>query len=83
MGGIDLFPNATIWIQRDEFTYYVRDAWLDGGSKGADRSANLAALERMIRLAGSPARVIPGHDPLQFTRFGAQGRVAHIDRGNR
>jgi hypothetical protein len=44
----------------------------------ADRESNLAAIDRMIRLAGSAARVVPGHDPEQFKRFPTQGRVARI-----
>lgn len=43
-----------------------------------DRAANLAAQKRMIALAGSADRVIPGHDPRQFERFPAHGRVARI-----
>src|SRR5882762_7026283 len=26
-GGIDLFPSARIWIQKDEYDYYTSDAW--------------------------------------------------------
>jgi len=158
MGGIDLFPNATIHIQREEYEYYTGPAWREGGSHGGideedvldlvrrnmagkvvlvdgddvevlpgiraytgarhtyasqyllvegdqpfvlasdncylfrnldthtagatfrpeDRAGNEVALERMARLAGSPTRVIPGHDPLQFERFPSQGRVARI-----
>jgi glyoxylase-like metal-dependent hydrolase (beta-lactamase superfamily II) len=25
--GVDLFPNATVWIQRDEYRYYTGEAW--------------------------------------------------------
>jgi glyoxylase-like metal-dependent hydrolase (beta-lactamase superfamily II) len=32
--GIDLFPNARIWIQRDEYTYYTGPAWQPGGRPG-------------------------------------------------
>jgi len=158
MGGIDLFPGATVHIQRDEYAYYTGPAWRDGGRHGGideedvvalvrrnlagkvdlvegddaevipgiraytgarhtyasqyilvegdepfvlasdncylfrnlethtagatflpeDRAGNEAALERMARLAGSPARVVPGHDPLQFLRFPTRGRVALI-----
>ncbi len=158
MGGIDLFPDATIWIQKDEYTYYTGPAWQKGGQSGgiepedlltllrrntqgklrlidgddreifpgirvftgarhtfdsqyilvegtpnivlasdncylfrnletktpiptferADRAGNVKALERMVSLAGAPERVIPGHDPLVFTRFPAQGRIAKI-----
>lgn len=30
----DLFPNATLWIQRDEYRYYTGDAWQPGGKPG-------------------------------------------------
>ncbi len=158
MGGIDLFPNATIWIQKDEFAYYTGPAWQQGGKSGgidpedlvnllkrntqrklrlidgddreilpgirvftgarhtyasqyvridgtpsfvlasdncylyrnlesktpiptfasSDHDANVKAMERMVSLAGAPERVIPGHDPLVFTRFPTKGRIAKI-----
>jgi glyoxylase-like metal-dependent hydrolase (beta-lactamase superfamily II) len=158
MGGIDLFPKAIVWIQKDEFLYYTGPAWQPAGDHGgidpddvqqlvrlntegrlrlvngdnielfpgiraytgarhtfasqylridghppfvlasdsvylyrnlaehkpsatfttADYPANLKAQERMVRLAGSPDRVIPGHDALQFQKFPTEGRVAKI-----
>ena len=158
MGGIDLFPEATIWIQEEEFRYYTGPAWQEGGRHGGidpddilhlvrrntagtvrlikgdaveilpgitvytggrhtyasqyiqvtgnppyvlasdncylyrnlrqglpvatftteDRPANLDAQDRMVQLAGSAQRVVPGHDPEQFERFPSQGRVARI-----
>jgi hypothetical protein len=44
----------------------------------ADYPANIKQQERMARLAGSPDRIIPGHDALQFEKFPVQGRVAKI-----
>ena len=158
MGGIDLFPKATVWIQREEFRYYTGEAWQSGGDHGgidpddvrelvrintegrlrlvdgddqeiipgiraytgarhtyqsqylrvdgnppfvlasdnvylfrnltahrasatfsdADHAANVAAQSRMIELAGSPDRIVPGHDALQFQRFPMEGRIARI-----
>jgi glyoxylase-like metal-dependent hydrolase (beta-lactamase superfamily II) len=158
MGGIDLFPNATIWIQKGEFRYYTGPAWQSGGDHDgidpddvlelvrlntvgrlklidgdnveifpgiraytggrhtyasqyigvagsppfvlasdnvylyrnlaehrpsatfseADYPANLENQQRMIQLAGSADRVIPGHDALQFEKYPALGRVARI-----
>lgn len=158
MGGIDLFPEATIWIQRAEYDYYMGQSWQPGQSRAADvddlvtllkrnaagkvrlvngddqeilpgiraytgarhtyaaqyirvagsppfvlasdncylyrnldtkspiaqtfseadRAANVAALDRMISLAGARERVVPGHDPRQFERFPTKGRVARI-----
>jgi glyoxylase-like metal-dependent hydrolase (beta-lactamase superfamily II) len=158
LGGIDLFPNATVWIQQEEFRYYTGPAWQPGGDHDgidpddvaelvkintqgrlrlvegddveilpgiraytggrhtfasqfirvagdpayvlasdnvylyrnlierkpsatfseADYAGNLRAQERMIALAGSAERVIPGHDVSQFQKFPTQGRVATI-----
>ena len=158
MGGIDLFPKATVWIQKEESRYYTGDAWQPGGNHGgidpedvqqlvklntegrlrlvdgdnveifpgirvytggrhtyasqylrvegnppfvlasdncylyrnlaehkasatfseADQAANIKNQARMIELAGSAERVVPGHDMLQFQKFPTQGRVAKI-----
>ncbi|HEY4878882.1 MAG TPA: N-acyl homoserine lactonase family protein [Candidatus Acidoferrales bacterium] len=158
LGGIDLFPKAIVWIQKEEYRYYTMDAWQAGGNhdgidpgdikelsqlntdgrvrlvdgdnveifpgiraytgsrhtyasqylrvdgnppfvlasdncylylnlsthlpsatfSDADHRANIAQQARMISLAGSPDRVVPGHDPLQFQKFPTEGRVATI-----
>jgi glyoxylase-like metal-dependent hydrolase (beta-lactamase superfamily II) len=158
MGGIDLFPKANVWIQKEEFRYYTQDAWQPGGDHGgidpddvqqlvrlntegrlrlidgdnveifpgiraytgarhtfasqylrvggtppfvlasdsvylyrnlaehkpsatfseADYPANLENQERMIQLAGSADRVVPGHDALQFQKFASRGRIAKL-----
>lgn len=158
MGGIDLFPKAAVWIQKDEYRYYTGDAWQRGGNHGgidpgdvqslvkvntegrlrlvdgdnqeilpgiraftgarhtyasqyvrvegqppfvlasdncyfyrnlerhlasatfsdADHEANIKNQARMIELAGSVDRVVPGHDALQFQKFPTEGRIAKI-----
>lgn len=158
LGGIDLFPKATVWIQKEEYRYYTGPAWQPGGDhegidpddiveltklntegrvhlvegddveifpgiraytggrhtyasqyirvagkpafvlasdnvylyrnltehrpsatfSEADYPANLNAQQRMIDLAGSAERVVPGHDALQFQKFPTKGRVATI-----
>ena len=158
MGGIGLFPKATVWIQKEEFRYYTGEAWQAGGQhggidpeeaqelvrlntegrlrlvdgdnveifpgiraytgarhtyasqylrvdgnppfvlasdnsylwrnlqerkasatfSGADQPANIKNQARMMELAGSIDRVIPGHDALQFQKFPTQGRIVRI-----
>ncbi|HEX4438823.1 MAG TPA: N-acyl homoserine lactonase family protein [Thermoanaerobaculia bacterium] len=160
VGGVDLFPKATVWIQRQEYAYYTGDAWQPGGHHGgidpedmeallrinadgrlrlvdgddreilpgiraytgarhtyasqylavagaapvvlasdncylyrnlaehrasatfsdADRDANVRNQARMAQLAGSPDRVVPGHDAKQFEKYPAShgGHVAKI-----
>jgi len=34
--GMDLFPNATVWIQKDEYQYYTGEAWQPGERSQAD-----------------------------------------------
>jgi glyoxylase-like metal-dependent hydrolase (beta-lactamase superfamily II) len=145
--GVDLFPRAKIWIQKDEYEYYVgangevlhrggvdtEDAKMFAGLKAVgrvelvdgddreilpgirvytggkhtfasqfagvstragtvvlasdnaylfenlekhlaiaqtlDAASNLAAQDRMLKLAAAPRLVIPGHDPAVFERF--------------
>lgn len=158
LDGVDLFPKANVWIQKEEYRYYTLDAWQPGGNhdgidpedvkvllqlntegrlhlvdgdnveifpgiraftgsrhtyasqyllvagtppfvlasdncylylnlssrrasatfSDADHSANITQQSRMIALAGSPDRVVPGHDALQFQKFPTTGRVATI-----
>lgn len=33
-GGIDLFPSARVWIQKDEFDYYAGEAWQTRNTHG-------------------------------------------------
>ncbi len=158
IGGVDLFPQAILWIQKEEFNYYAGPAWHEGRApRGVDRKdifylasrqregklmlidgddreimpgiriytggrhtyasafirvegnpvyvlasdncylfsnlathspvhtfafsdheANLKAQERMIALAGTADRVMPGHDALIFDRFPTAGRIAFV-----
>jgi glyoxylase-like metal-dependent hydrolase (beta-lactamase superfamily II) len=157
MDGLDLFPNARVWVQRAEYDYYVGD---DGGvrhqgidpddakmlaglratgrvelvdgdgveifpgitvytggrhtyasqylgvrtaagtvivasdncylyenlerhapiTQTLDAASNLAALDRMRRIASDPRLIVPGHDPAVFERFPTPGNgIARID----
>jgi glyoxylase-like metal-dependent hydrolase (beta-lactamase superfamily II) len=33
-GGVDLFPSARVWIQKDEYDYYTSDAWQSARTHG-------------------------------------------------
>src|SRR5580704_7163358 len=66
MGGIDLFPKATVWIQREEYRYYTGDAWQKGGKHGGidpDDVQELVKLntENRVRLVnGDNVEIFPG-----------------------
>ena len=45
-----------------------------------DSLSNLAAQQRMLRLASVPRLIVPGHDPAVFVRFAKPGNgIAHIE----
>ena len=66
MGGIDLFPEATIWIQKDEYAYYTGPAWQKGGQSGGIDPEDLLMLlqrntQRKLRLIdGDDREILPG-----------------------
>jgi glyoxylase-like metal-dependent hydrolase (beta-lactamase superfamily II) len=64
-GGADLFPNARIWIQKDEYAYYSGPAWQAGGKHGGVDPDDLVALLRAntadrLRLVDGEAEILPG-----------------------
>jgi glyoxylase-like metal-dependent hydrolase (beta-lactamase superfamily II) len=45
--GIDLFPNAKIWIQKDEYNYYTSAAWQPGGKHGGVEPEDVLAIVKL------------------------------------
>lgn len=62
--GVDLFPNAHVWLQQDEYDYYVGPfgAPLHTGIDSLDAQMlfTLNAEGRVSRIAGDSAEVFPG-----------------------
>jgi glyoxylase-like metal-dependent hydrolase (beta-lactamase superfamily II) len=47
MGGIDLFPKAVVWIQKEEFRFYTGPAWQPGGDHGGIDPGDVQQLVRL------------------------------------
>ncbi len=66
MGGIDLFPKAVVWIQKEEFSYYTGDAWQQGGNHGGIDPEDVKQLvmlntDRRLRFVdGDNVEIFPG-----------------------
>jgi glyoxylase-like metal-dependent hydrolase (beta-lactamase superfamily II) len=54
--GIDLFPKAKIWLQKDEYTYYTGEAWQSAKTHGGIDPDDVLALVK-LNLAGRVALV--------------------------
>jgi glyoxylase-like metal-dependent hydrolase (beta-lactamase superfamily II) len=68
-----VLASDSVYLYRNLAEHKASDTFSE-----ADYPANIKNQERMIQLAGSPDRVVPGHDALQFEKFPTQGRVAKI-----
>jgi glyoxylase-like metal-dependent hydrolase (beta-lactamase superfamily II) len=64
LDGVDLFPNARVWIQRDEFTHHLDSAGTvkDRAIDAADAKilADLARRGRVMLVDGDAQEIIPG-----------------------
>lgn len=64
--GIDLFPNAQVWIQKDDYDYYVGQAWQkDANHGGFAKKDVLQLVERNIEgkvslVNGDDKEILPG-----------------------
>ena len=66
MDGIDLFPNATIWIQKEDFNYFIGAAWQKGGNQGGFNKRDVVKLinanlsGKVTLVDGDDREIIPG-----------------------
>jgi glyoxylase-like metal-dependent hydrolase (beta-lactamase superfamily II) len=66
IGGIGLFPNATVWMQQDDFDYFVDGAWKEGGNSiGLDTAQvrlakGIQEKGRLALVRGDSLEIIPG-----------------------
>jgi glyoxylase-like metal-dependent hydrolase (beta-lactamase superfamily II) len=64
--GVDLFPKARVWIQKDEFAYYTGPAWQPGGKAGGIDPDDVLALVklntqgRVSLVDGDAKEILPG-----------------------
>jgi glyoxylase-like metal-dependent hydrolase (beta-lactamase superfamily II) len=66
LDGIDLFPNAHVWIQKEDFNYFVGTAWQkDGNNGGFDKRdvrklIDLNLANKLTLVDGDEKEIIPG-----------------------
>lgn len=66
IGGIDLFPNAMLWMQQDDFTYFIQTAWQKNGfAEGLDTKDVFKLIQKSVAghltlVKGDSIEIIPG-----------------------
>jgi glyoxylase-like metal-dependent hydrolase (beta-lactamase superfamily II) len=64
--GMDLFPKARIWVQKDEFSYYTGEAWQQKGTHGGIDPDDVLAIVKLNMegrvglVNGDVQEIIPG-----------------------
>ena len=63
--GMDLFPKATIWIQRDEYTYYTGDAWHAKKTHGGIDPDDVLTIVKLnmdgrVQMVNGDQEILPG-----------------------
>ena len=64
--GMDLFPRARIWIQKDEYTYYTGEAWQNPRTHGGIEPDDVLAVVKLNMqgrvglVNGDAQEIIPG-----------------------
>src|SRR5256884_5077720 len=69
LGGIDLFPKATVWIQKEEFRYYTGDAWQPGGNHGGIDPEDVQQLVKLNTEDRKSTRLNSSHGYISYAVF--------------
>ena len=78
--GMDLFPKARVWIQKDEYVYYTSQAWQSPGSHGGIEPEDVMALVR-LNIEGR-VRLVNGDDQeaIEGIRFYTGGKHTYASQ---
>ena len=67
-GGMDLFPNARVWIQNDEYEYYTGQAWQSANTHGGIDADDV--LEIVKRNTAGRVSLVRGDDEVSISGIG-------------
>jgi glyoxylase-like metal-dependent hydrolase (beta-lactamase superfamily II) len=85
--GIDLFPNAHIWMQKEDFNYFVGTAWQKDGNHGGFAKRDVQKLiglnmaGRLILVDGDDKEIIPGIKVYTGSRHTFNSQYAVVETG--
>jgi glyoxylase-like metal-dependent hydrolase (beta-lactamase superfamily II) len=73
-GGIDLFPEARVWVQKDEYEYYAGQAWQSRSTHGGIDASDV--LELVRRNTQGKVTFVAGDDDTSLSgiTFGVGGK---------
>jgi len=88
MGGINLFPNARIWIQKEDFDYFVGAAWQKEGSNGGFAKRDVRQLVdlnlngKVTLIEGDNKQILPGITVYTGSKHTFNSQYVLVNTGN-
>jgi glyoxylase-like metal-dependent hydrolase (beta-lactamase superfamily II) len=86
--GIDLFPNAHIWFQKEDFNYFVGEAWQKDGNHGGFNKRDVAKIVqlnlegRVTLVNGDNQDILPGIKVFTGSRHTYNSQYVLVNTGN-
>lgn len=83
--GIGLFPNAHIWVQKEDYAYFVGAAWQKGGENGGFYKRDVRELVdlnlagRVTLVDGDDKEIIPGIRVFTGSRYTFNSQFALVE----
>ena len=85
--GINLFPNAHVWMQKEDFVYCVSMAWQKGGNNGGLHQQDIRKLldlnmaRKLTLVEGDNKEIIPGIKVFTGSRHTFNSQYVLVDTG--
>ncbi|PWU03756.1 MAG: hydrolase glyoxylase [Bacteroidetes bacterium] len=86
--GVSLFPNAQVWMQKDDYNYFVGSAWQKGGNKGGFNERDVRMMldlnlgGRLHLVDGDSKELLPGITVYTGSRHTYNSEYVLVKTGN-
>ena len=87
--GVDLFPNAHVWIQKEDFNYFVGAAWQKDGNNGGFNKRDVRKLidlnmaGKQTLVDGDDKEIIPGIKVYTGSRHTFNSQYVLVETGSK
>jgi glyoxylase-like metal-dependent hydrolase (beta-lactamase superfamily II) len=88
IGGMDLFPNAMVWIQEQDFNYFVGTAWQKGGDSSGFSGKDVVKIiqkniaKKLTLVKGDSVEIIPGIRVFTGSKHTYESQYVLVGTGN-
>ena len=88
IGGIDLFPNAMVWMQEQDFNYFVGTAWQNNIDSSGFNTKDVLKIKqkkldkKLQLIKGDSVEIMPGIRVFTGSKHTYESQYVLVDTGN-